>query len=221
MFDLYKGLDPNSTGALSLPVLEKVLRESGRSDDDIAALRAADSDGNGHLSLEEFVSCQHSVLSQLAEQQGGSTAPYIVGFVQVDGDGSGSLSRDEFLHMLTNTSASHQYTQEMAQKLFEEADSNSDGKISYDEMVRFLERAAELDSSLSSSSSESDRRCNGKWPADMDDWLKGCPHSSIIERAKAHALSGGVCDIHLVPGKIVVKLTYPNGSGTMTGTWSG
>lgn len=199
LYALFEGLDDNGDGLVYVATLEAVLRESGRLQAEIARLKEADVDGNGLLSAQ-FVS-RNAVLESFEDDgvidSANNDTPRIVGFVKVDKDGSGSLSEAEFLKLLSSTSADHQFTPEVAKELFDLADKNSDGHISYDEMVAFLEsgaaRRAAADALPEGSmySQQPKRRFEGIWPPGTDEWLAECPIKSLVDKTKAHVQSGG------------------------------
>ncbi|EDO45935.1 predicted protein [Nematostella vectensis] len=134
----FKMYDTNGDGQISAEELGQAMREAGQlvSDEELKdMIRAVDLDGNGKVEFKEFVQMMANQLGQPAPVE--EMKAY---FDRFDQDGNGFIDSDEmkclvraFYSNLTGDALKQQ-----VRAMIEAADTNSDGKISFEEFVKVL-----------------------------------------------------------------------------------
>ena len=135
MMELFRSLDTDNSGTLSSKELkEGFLILFGNEVNDIDAeveriMKEVDLDGSGVIEYSEFVS------ATLNRQQLLSKERLEMAFKAFDLDGSGTITATELKTVLGK---SHDYQEEMWDKLIAEADLNGDGMIDLSEFTRMM-----------------------------------------------------------------------------------
>ena len=65
---------------------------------------------------------------------------YLTAFRQFDKNGDGNISKEEFQLVMKNTKSGSKLSQEDINEMVEEADTNNDGTINYQEFVQMLKQ---------------------------------------------------------------------------------
>ena len=133
---LFTSLDTDGSGSLELPELRRLVRMLG-ADEKVAArlLSSMDTDHDGTVGFAEFCAGVAPLYSTAGSQLRAA-------FDLFDTDGSGSLDRAEMAAIFSRLGVTGASRPEVMAKLFDEADSNHDNKISFDEFCRYVNKAA-------------------------------------------------------------------------------
>ena len=133
---LFTSLDTDGSGSLELPELRRLVRMLG-ADEKVAArlLSSMDTDHDGTVGFAEFCAGVAPLYSTAGSQLRAA-------FDLFDTDGSGSLDRAEMAAIFSRLGVTGASRPEVMAKLFDEADSNHDDKISFDEFCRYVNKAA-------------------------------------------------------------------------------
>jgi len=179
----FKKFDSNNDGAIDANEMKAGLTNSGvlLTDQEIETIFAvADCDGDGEVSLEEFVQL---LCPSVASPTSGGGGVSVVGkfrgmyktieevrtaFSAFDADGDGNISRNELEAGMTRGGL---FSAQEAAKVFELADINGDGEIDVVEFVQLMfPNAAELISSLKQKFTTEDqvRAIFASWDSDKD-----------------------------------------------------
>ena len=133
---LFTSLDTDGSGSLELPELRRLVRMLG-ADEKVAArlLNSMDTDHDGTVGFAEFCAGVAPLYSTAGSQLRAA-------FDLFDTDGSSSLDRAEMAAIFSRLGVTGASRPEVMAKLFDEADSNHDDKISFDEFCRYVNKAA-------------------------------------------------------------------------------
>ena len=123
--------DLDGDGHIDADEMRHAVRSLGASGGDAARVLAnADADGDGRVSFDEFCALVRPVYDD-------SGAALRAAFALFDGDGSGYIDRSELSRMLRRLGFAWQ-----GAHVFEAADVDGDGQVSYDEFVALFGKAA-------------------------------------------------------------------------------
>ena len=149
----FKRFDRNNDGALDKAELSQAMKSSGQSYSDIevdAIFSLGDSDGDGEVSLQEFVALMSPSASEILGKLRSSfksIQDVKTTFKRIDTDNDGLLSKQEML-----SSSGSKYDQEEVNAIFALGDVNGDGALDMGEFIGLMyPSATEVISKLSSS----------------------------------------------------------------------
>ena len=135
----FKRFDANGDGALSKNELSAALKSSGHSYSDVevdAIFSLGDVDGDGEVSLQEFVDLMSPSSSEvLAKLRGNfrSIADVKAAFKKIDTDGDGLLSKNEM-----QNSPGCKFDREEVDAIFQLGDINGDGELDMGEFIALM-----------------------------------------------------------------------------------
>ena len=120
--------------------------------------KKVDSDGNGYISIDEFVTLLEQILARMSKAKSTESMPSAEDvFKAADTDGDGAISKDEFLNMLEQLRANRPQpanVREMPsdEDVFKTADTDGNGVVSKDEFVNMLAQMQERMSQVAGTS---------------------------------------------------------------------
>jgi NADPH oxidase 5 len=135
------------TGHIGLPELQRALGlVLGSTDEQVArrVLRAFDREERGSVDTEAFLASVRALVA------GGERERLEFAFRLLDDDADGSISESELLRMIAISSADDEggsrarTTDELTSALFRAADSDGDGRLSFDELVGVVRKHPQL-----------------------------------------------------------------------------
>ena len=135
----FKRFDANGDGALSKNELSAALKSSGHSYSEVevdAIFSLGDTDGDGEVSLQEFVDLMSPSSSEvLAKLRGNfrSIADVKAAFKKIDTDGDGLLSKKEM-----QNSPGCKFDREEVDAIFQLGDINGDGELDMGEFIALM-----------------------------------------------------------------------------------
>jgi serine/threonine protein kinase len=136
--------DADGDGQISLGELHKTMRTLGTSDADAGEmLKSLDEDRDGSLSFDEFA-------RKVAPLYQESSTALRRAFDFFDSDGSGTIEKRELEVVLTRlgvASKGGRMQKEVLDKVFTVADTNQDGKVSFDEFLALFAHEAVVEQS--------------------------------------------------------------------------
>merc|ERR1719193_1413932 len=148
----FKRFDRNNDGALDKAELSQALKSSGQAYSDIevdAIFSLGDSDGDGEVSLQEFVALMSPSASEVLNKlrtSFKSIQDVKAAFKKIDTDNDGLLSKQEML-----ASKGCKYDSEEVNAIFQLGDINGDGQLDMGEFIGLMyPPATEVISKLSS-----------------------------------------------------------------------
>jgi calcium-dependent protein kinase len=130
MKELFKSIDTDNSGTITVEEMRKALNQWGHKIDDVQLqqlMAIADVDGDGLIDYNEFVAATMHY-SKLEKEELLQKS-----FQQLDKDGSGTISIDELADALKTFGI-----YDDAKELLETADKNGDGNIDYSEFAYLL-----------------------------------------------------------------------------------
>lgn len=130
IFDMF---DKNGDGKLMNDELDKFIRALGRepSEDEVARIiEKADTDGNGYITFDEFLSYMDDVYVMSPDQ----IDDLVEAFKIFDVDKSGSISLQEFRNILTKYGKT-MFTDQDIIDIFDMIDLDGDGNVNYAEFI--------------------------------------------------------------------------------------
>ena len=135
----FNKFDADGSGSIDKQELRLCMEELGRpiSESDVdAMMQAADTDGNGSVEFSEFAAMMGK---RVADDDGEENILAEV-FKVFDKDGSGHIDASELHAIFRNleTDSFRSLNTREVDELLKEADTNGDGKISYDEFVKVM-----------------------------------------------------------------------------------
>lgn len=126
--------DTDGDGQITASELASFMRrmELTPSEDDVSRMIGeVDADGNGMIDFAEFVTLMARKMNNADKENEIREA-----FNVYDKDGSGKISKDDLLATMRALGA--QLSDQAAEQMIEEADSNGDGEIAFDEFKKLL-----------------------------------------------------------------------------------
>lgn len=132
MRDQFKSFDEDGSGSISFDELRMGLKKKGaritvQETDEL--LKSMDMDGSGEVDYEEFIAATLAV-SKLNDESNMERA-----FAMIDKDHSGFVTRDELLSIVEQFKLGEDFD---IDEMLTSADTNGDGKLSYDEFLAAL-----------------------------------------------------------------------------------
>ena len=137
--DLFKQLDVNGDGSLSLEELKKGLAGKANGDNILDLLRSADTDGSGEINYTEFLAATIDQTVFMREDYLRTT------FRLFDKDGSGKIDNEEVVALLQGDEIGNLVSQDAIGKAMAEIDQNGDGEIDFEEFMAMMKKATEID----------------------------------------------------------------------------
>ena len=127
----FKLFDLDGSGKIELPEVRHLVRSLGAQPEAAARiLQRADSDGDGTIDFDEFTALVRPLYDE-------SSSALRRAFELFDADGSGYIDRSELSKMLRKLGFAWQ-----GAHVFESADTDGDGRVSFSEFVALFGRAA-------------------------------------------------------------------------------
>jgi len=137
--DLFKSLDVNGDGSLSLDELRKGLKEKENGDTILKLLQSADTDGSGEINYTEFLAATIDANIFMRED-------YLrTAFNMFDKDGSGKIDNQEIIELLQGEDLVNLVSKEAIGTAMKEIDANGDGEIDFEEFMEMMRKATEID----------------------------------------------------------------------------
>jgi Ca2+-binding EF-hand superfamily protein len=139
----FKRFDKNGDGALDKAELGAAMKSSGQSYSDIevdAIFSLGDADGDGEITLEEFVALMSPSASEIVTRLGKSfrnIEDVKAAFKKIDTDNDGLLSKSEMMN-----AAGNKFDKEEVDAIFQLGDVNGDGQIDMGEFIGIMYPAA-------------------------------------------------------------------------------
>lgn len=137
--EAFTRMDKNGDGMLSLTEMEEGFAACGMQDSkDVEALfQNIDVDKSGSISYTEFIASMIEKKSYLKEEIAWEA------FRCFDRDGNGTISKDELHQMLMeNKDSLESLSDSQVDKVFQEVDTDGDGKISFEEFMAMLQKGS-------------------------------------------------------------------------------
>jgi len=137
--EIFDAFDQNGDGKLSFSELKTALREAGHdlSDQEIwNAIRKNDFNGDGMLNFDEFLEMMAKFTFEQMDEQRRDHEEIMEAFRIFDRDGSGYITRDEL--KATMARMGEHMSDYQLEDMLAEADSDGDGKISYEEFAQAM-----------------------------------------------------------------------------------
>ena len=136
---MFKQLDVNGDGSLSLEELKKGLAGKENGDNILELLQSADTDGSGEINYTEF-------LAATIDQTVFMRDDYLrTAFRLFDKDNSGKIDNEEVIALLQGEELGNLVSSDAIGKAMSEIDQNGDGEIDFDEFMAMMKKATELD----------------------------------------------------------------------------
>ena len=126
--------DKDGDGTITTKELGTVMRSLGQtpSEEELKdMLNEVDIDGNGIIDFSEFMTMMAKKLKDTDTEEELKEA-----FRVFDKDGNGFISADELRHVMTNLG--EQLSEEEVEQMIQEADSNGDGQVDYEEFCKMM-----------------------------------------------------------------------------------
>ena len=137
--ELFKSLDINGDGSLSLDELKKGLKDKENGDSIYEMLIAADTDGSGEINYTEFIAAT-------IDQQVFMREDYLrTAFNMFDKDGSGTIDNEEVIALLQGDDLQNLVSKDAIATAMKEIDQNGDGEIDFEEFMEMMRKASEHD----------------------------------------------------------------------------
>lgn len=137
--DLFKSLDVNGDGSLSLEELRTALGGQEGGESLYNMLKAADTDNSGEIDYTEFIAATIDTNIFLRDDYLKSA------FQMFDKDGSGKIDNEEVVALLQGEDLKNLVTKEAIQTAMKEIDANGDGEIDFQEFMQMMKKAAASD----------------------------------------------------------------------------
>ena len=132
--DAFELFDKDKDGTITAKELANVMKSLNQdpTEQDLNEMIAeVDTDGNGHIDFEEFVS-----LMNRRSKETDAEEEVINAFKVLDKDGQGIISSTELRHLMTTLG--DKLTEEEVDEMIKEADFDGNGSINYEEFVRMM-----------------------------------------------------------------------------------
>ncbi len=132
--EVFELFDKDKSGSISTSELGDVMRALGANPSNTELqemIEEVDKNKSGHIEFEEFL-----ILFEKKMREPDSEQDLIEAFRIFDRDNSGTISAKELKHVMT--SLGDKLTEEEADEMIKEADSNNDGYIDYAEFVKMM-----------------------------------------------------------------------------------
>ncbi len=140
--ELFKQLDVNGDGSLSLEELRKGLKDKENGDALLEVLKAADTDGSGEINYTEFLAATIDSNIFLRED-------YLrTAFNMFDKDGSGKIDNEEVINLLQGDDLGNFVSKDAIGQAMLVIDANGDGEIDFQEFMEMMKKATEMDDAV-------------------------------------------------------------------------
>merc|ERR1712151_1059921 len=101
-----------------------------------------------------------------------------------------------------------------AKALFEAADKDADGKLSYSEFVALVDSGALV------AKNESDGpQTYDAWSDELEAMMSDVPFTQYVDALKSHLEGGGTAEVNKTANSVSIKLISPCGWSSMSGSW--
>lgn len=137
--ELFKTLDKNGDGSLTLEELRVGLQGKENGDTLLHIMKSADTDGSGEINYTEFIAATIDANIFLRED-------YLrTAFEMFDADKSGKIDNEEVKALLQGDELQNLCSPEAIKTAMEEIDTNGDGEIDFEEFMCMMQKATEHD----------------------------------------------------------------------------
>ena len=137
--DLFKALDVNGDGSLSINELQEGLKGKENGETILNLLKSADTDGSGEINYTEFIAATIDANVFMRED-------YLrTAFNMFDKDNSGKIDSTEVVALLSDEELGNFVSASAIQQAMKEIDANGDGEIDFEEFMAMMKKATELD----------------------------------------------------------------------------
>lgn len=127
--DLFKSLDKNGDGSLTMEELRIGLREKENGEALMNIMESADTDGSGEINYTEFIAATLDANVFMRED-------YLrTAFNMFDSDGSGKIDNEEVIGLLQGDELQNLVSKEAIKTAMAEIDANGDGEIDFEEFM--------------------------------------------------------------------------------------
>jgi len=125
--------DRNGDGRISIDELEAAMRQCGKQPSKLEVrmlMNQVDKDKNGVITLDEFMEYMSNPPTRRFKEDDLKAR-----FEIFDKDGDGFITRDEMTSIVAELDLGQDFPIEVIDGIFNEADTNDDGMISFDEFI--------------------------------------------------------------------------------------
>ena len=137
--DLFKALDVNGDGTLTLHEIQKGLKGMVNGEQIANLMASADTDKSGEINYTEFIAATIDANVFMRDDYLRSA------FNMFDKDGSGKIDNSEVAELLLGEELGNLVSKAAIQEALAEIDENGDGEIDFDEFMLMMKKATAND----------------------------------------------------------------------------